>query len=106
MILEISRMITKYSGDEWIGNSNAERLVSLFSEHLTSLQTEFDDVSSGRRSLDTRDIFGPYERRDGVLGVPHRLELMRKLHNRFDDHDAVMQWSALVEVSVHVHKYF
>jgi hypothetical protein len=79
MIYEIDRMITKYSGSEWAGNDNAERLVSLLSEHLVMLQTELDDVNAGRRTLGTRDIYGPHE----IRPEPERSELMKKLRMRF-----------------------
>lgn len=60
---EIQRLVDKYSGDLWIDDVNANRLVSLLSEHIPLLQTEIDDLASGRRILSTKDIFGPGERK-------------------------------------------
>jgi hypothetical protein len=80
MIYEIDRMVTKYSGSKWAGNDNAERLVSLLSEYLAMLQTELDDVDSGKRTLGTRDIYGPHE----IRPEPERFELMKKLCTRFE----------------------
>eukprot|EP00804_Cyclotella_cryptica_P003653 CCRYP_002216-RA/>CCRYP_002216-RA protein AED:0.42 eAED:0.42 QI:0/-1/0/1/-1/1/1/0/114 len=56
---EVTRLATKYSADPWTNDSNANRLLS---EHLVSLQTEIDEVVSGRRTLGKKDIFGPKER--------------------------------------------
>lgn len=59
---EVTRLVTKYSADPWTDDSNANRLVTLLSEHLVSLQRELVEVVSGRRTLSKRDIFGPKER--------------------------------------------
>jgi len=63
MIRELTRMVTKYSAGNWKENENAQILVSLFSEHIVMLQTELDDVTSGRRRLGANVIYGPNERR-------------------------------------------
>jgi hypothetical protein len=82
-------MITKYSSTEWAGNDNADRLVSLFSEHVVLLQTELEDVLAGRRTLGTRDIFGPRETRPAptFFGSTQRMELMKKLCMRLEGLD-------------------
>ena len=62
MIGEIQRMITKYSTVHWDHNPTATRLVELLDEQLVKLQAEVDDLTSGRRTLTQKDIFGPGER--------------------------------------------
>ena len=85
MIFELDRMVTKYSTTEWAADENAIRLVSLLSEHLVMLESELDIVNSGRRTLTTRDVFGPHEQRPKrtVENQP-RSDLMKKLRTRFD----------------------
>ena len=79
MIYEIDRMVTKYSGSEWADDNNAQRLVTLLSEHLAALQDELDEVNSGKRTLTTRDIYGPHEKRPEP---DDRTLLMKKLRRR------------------------
>ncbi|KAL3776469.1 hypothetical protein ACHAWO_000048 [Cyclotella atomus] len=62
MIEEVTRLLTKYSADPWTDDANANRLVFLLSEHLPLLQTELDELVSGRRTLSQKDIFMPGER--------------------------------------------
>ena len=62
MLGEVQRLVDKYSADPWTDDSNANRLVVLLSEHIPLLQTEIDDLASGRRVLSQKDIFGPGER--------------------------------------------
>jgi hypothetical protein len=62
MIEEVTRLVTKYSADPWTDDANANRLVFLLSEHLPLLQTELDELISGRRTLSQKDIFMPGER--------------------------------------------
>jgi len=64
---EVTRLVDKYSAAPWTTDANANRLVSLLSEHLALLTTEIADVVSGRRVLSKKDIFGPKERR-AILG--------------------------------------
>jgi hypothetical protein len=63
MLVEVTRLVDKYSVDPWEDDINAQRLVTLLSEHLVSLQTELDLVNSGKRALSQKDIFGPNERK-------------------------------------------
>jgi hypothetical protein len=62
MMEEVTRLLTKYSADPWTDDANANRLVFLLSEHLPLLQTELDELISGRRTLSQKDIFMPGER--------------------------------------------
>jgi hypothetical protein len=60
-------LVDKYSADPWTDDINANRLVMLLSEHLPLLQTELEDLTSGRRTLSQKDIFAPGER-EALLG--------------------------------------
>lgn len=62
MKTELQRLVDKYSGELWINDVNANRLVSLLTEHIPVLQAEIDDIASGRRLLSVKDIYGPGER--------------------------------------------
>jgi len=62
MLLELDRVITKYSGPTWNVKSTANRLVELLTEHRALLQIELDDVNSGVRKLTDKDFLGPKER--------------------------------------------
>ena len=62
MILELDRLITKYSSPSWNTQSNANRLVELLVEHRGLIQVEYNDVTSGLRKLQERDFLGPEER--------------------------------------------
>ena len=62
MIEEVTRLINKYGADPWTDDINANRIVSLLSEHLPLLNTELDEIISGRRTLTQKDIFMPGER--------------------------------------------
>jgi hypothetical protein len=63
MMGEVQRLVDKYSTGPWTYETNANRLVSLLSEHLDLLQTEIDDIIAGRRNLSVKDIYGPGERK-------------------------------------------
>lgn len=67
MLGEVRRLADKYGADPWTDDANANRLVLILSEHIVLLQTEIDDIASGRRTLSTKDIFGPGER-DALMG--------------------------------------
>ena len=62
MIGEVQRMINKYSTVHWEHNPTADRLLELLGDQLVQLQDEVDDLTSGRRTLTEKDIFGPGER--------------------------------------------
>jgi hypothetical protein len=62
MIIELNRLITKYSGPEWNTKETANRLVALLVEHRALVQTELDEVNSGVRKLTDMDYLGPKER--------------------------------------------
>lgn len=62
MITELNRLITKYSGSEWNSKATANRVVSLLTEHKALIQTELNEVNSGRRVLTEKDFLGPKER--------------------------------------------
>jgi len=63
MILELNRVIVKYSGAPWSTLETANQLVELLGGHLALIQTELDEVTSGSRKLTERDFLGPKERR-------------------------------------------
>jgi hypothetical protein len=62
MITELDRLIAKYSSSEWNALETANRIVELITEHRGLVQTELDDLNSGRRKLSARDFLGPKER--------------------------------------------
>ena len=62
MILELSRLITKYSGPDWNAKETANRVVDLLIEHRALIQTELNEVNSGARKLTDKDFLGPKER--------------------------------------------
>jgi hypothetical protein len=62
MIIELTRLITKYDSPEWNTKETANRIVSLITEHLALIQIELDEVNSGARTLTERDFLGPKER--------------------------------------------
>jgi hypothetical protein len=62
MITELNRLITKYSGAGWNSKATANRVVSLLTEHRSLIQTELEEVNSGRRVLTDKDFLGPKER--------------------------------------------
>ena len=74
MLVEVTRLVDKYSFDPWEDDINAQRLVSLLSEHLVSLQTELDLVNSGKRALSQKDIFGPNERKALMKTLSERVK--------------------------------
>lgn len=58
MLVELNRLITKYSGGDWGSKPTAIRLVSLLMEHTFFLQAELSEVQSGQRKLTDRDFLG------------------------------------------------
>jgi len=62
MSLELTRLISKYSEDEWNTQATANRLVELLTEHRASIDAEFDEVNLGLRLLKAEDFLGPKER--------------------------------------------
>jgi hypothetical protein len=62
MLTELDRLITKYSSSDWNALETANRIVELLTEHRGLVQTELDDLNSGRRKLSVKDFLGPKER--------------------------------------------
>ena len=62
MLIELDRLITKYSSSEWSSLDTATRLVELLTWHRGLIQTELDEVNSGGRRLFANDFLGPKER--------------------------------------------
>ncbi len=64
MIVQLSRLITKYSASPWNTKITANKLVTLLTGHPTLIQEELDDVLVvvGRRTLSKKDFLGPKER--------------------------------------------
>ena len=62
MILELNRLIVKYSGPEWNYKATANYLVELLQEHLDLIETELVEVRSGLRKLTRNDFLGPRTR--------------------------------------------
>lgn len=63
MLKELDRLITKYSSNDWNTLETANRIVDLLTEHRGLVQTELDDLNSGRRKLTAKDFLGPKERK-------------------------------------------
>ena len=63
MIVELNRVIIKYSGANWNYKPTANYLVELLQEHLTLIEDELAQVRSGQRSLVTNDFLGPKTRK-------------------------------------------
>jgi hypothetical protein len=62
MILELDRLITKYSGPDWNAKETANRVVDLLIQHQALIYTELNEVNSGMRKLTDKDFLGPKER--------------------------------------------
>lgn len=62
MIIELTRLITKYSSTEWSSLSTSNRIVKLLTEHRELIQTELDDLNASPRQLSLEDFLGPRER--------------------------------------------
>jgi hypothetical protein len=62
MIIELTRLISKYDGPEWNTKETANRIVSLLTEHRALIQIELAEVNSGARTLTESDFLGPKER--------------------------------------------
>ena len=62
MLVELDRLIAKYSSSDWNTVDTANRLVELVTWHRGLIQTELDELSSGRRKLTANDFLGPKER--------------------------------------------
>ena len=63
MILELNRVIAKYSKAPWNALETSIRLVELLGGHLLLIEAELEEVTSGGRRLTVRDFLGPEERR-------------------------------------------
>ena len=61
MILELSRLITNYSGPDWNAKETANRVIDLLIQHRALIQTELNEVNSGMRKLTDKDFLGPKE---------------------------------------------
>ena len=61
MILELSRLITNYSGPDWNAKETANRVIDLLIKHRALIQTELNEVNSGMRKLTDKDFLGPKE---------------------------------------------
>mmetsp|Transcript_4218 Transcript_4218/g.6434 ORF Transcript_4218/g.6434 Transcript_4218/m.6434 type:complete len:324 (+) Transcript_4218:348-1319(+) len=63
MIVEINRLIDKYSDPNWSWRQTAKDLVTLLKEHRGMIDTEMQEVISGiRQPLKLSDFLGPKER--------------------------------------------
>ncbi len=58
MIIELDRLITKYSSDEWSVKATAQYLVELLEEHRGLVYDELLEVQSGVRKLRKNDFLG------------------------------------------------
>lgn len=63
MILELNRVIAKYSKAPWNALETSNRLVELLGQHLLLIEEELEDLTSGGRRLTVSDFLGPKERR-------------------------------------------
>ena len=84
MILELNRLITKYSGNGWNTQATANRVVELLGEHRALIQTELDEVNSGVRKLTDKDFLGPKERE-------HRRRLKTEENSDIGQEDALQK---------------
>ena len=64
MLVEVNRLITKYSGSEWTEKATAINLVELLIEHRTSIEDEVAEVRAGIRKLRKTDFLGSKTRMD------------------------------------------
>ena len=64
MILEYTRLITKYSATKWHWRQTSKDLVVYFNEHLEAIQQELVEVQTGERVLKNDDFLGPATRRN------------------------------------------
>jgi len=58
MIAELTRLIDKYSNEQWNEKTTANRVVELLTEHRALIETELDEVNSGVRKLGHKDFLG------------------------------------------------
>ena len=63
MIAELNRVIIKYSGPKWNSMETANYVEELLTEHKALIESELDDVRSGRRRLTNEDFLGPKTRK-------------------------------------------
>lgn len=63
MVVELNRLIIKYSGANWNYKPTANYLVELLQEHLSLIEVELAEVSSGQRRLTLDDFLGPKTRK-------------------------------------------
>ena len=78
MLLELDRLLTKYSGPAWTTKSTANRIVTLLTEHRALLQIEINEASSGMRKLTEKDFLGPKERKRR-----RRAKLQENIHGEY-----------------------
>ena len=62
MILELTRLIKKYSGVKWNTKKTAIRLVEILEGHRAVIQAELDEVRFAVRTLKATNLLGPKER--------------------------------------------
>ncbi len=84
MVTELDRLITKYSSGKWESIHQAQDLVALLTEHRVVIDSEKDDVLSGRRRLTELDFLGKNERKRRKI-ERIELDLKKSLDNNFDD---------------------
>ena len=58
MVIELTRLIDKYSSPTWNWRQTAQDVVELLEEHRELVQEELDDVRSGKRKLNKFDMLG------------------------------------------------
>ena len=65
MLIELDRLIAKYSSTEWYWRQTSKDLVELFENHRFLIQTEYEEVlaAGGARVLRQEDFLGPRERK-------------------------------------------
>ena len=81
MIIELDRLISKYSGPDWNTKDTANRVVALLDEHRVLITTELNEVNTGVRELTDKDFLGPKERQ--------RRRALKLVENSENESDAV-----------------
>ena len=90
MLQELNRLITKYSGSGWNTKATANRIVELLTEHRALIQTELNDVLSGRRQLTDKDFLGPKER-----AARKKAKLLKSAETEIEEQDFTQYFLAI-----------
>ena len=87
MIIELNRLVDKYSGDNWNTLQTAQYLVQLLREHLVLIKAELVEVLSGDRRLREHDFLGPETRKQLFPSTASEESIVRLLRNRNNENN-------------------